>query len=134
MKYRVTLNKKVYEVEVEKGEAILLDEYAAVAPAAVVEPAPSVSSSEPAAAVSSTTSPSAPTVAGANDVTSPLPGSIFDVKVKVGDSVNAGDVLLIIEAMKMENEVVAARGGRVTAVHVAKGDTVETGVPMLTLE
>jgi glutaconyl-CoA decarboxylase len=131
MKYKVTLNKKVYEVEVEKGEAILLDEYEAAAP---VAPAAPVAAAVAAAAPVAATPASAVAPAGENAVTSPLPGSIFDIKVKVGDSVNVGDVLIIIEAMKMENEVVATDAGTVRSVDVTKGQTVETGTVLLTIE
>ena len=135
MKYKVTLNEKVYEVEVEKGEAILIDEYVAAAPVAMapVVVAPASAPSAEVAAVPAAASAPIDSV-GDNTVISPLPGSILNIAVKVGDSVNQGDLLLVIEAMKMENEVVAARDGKVTSIAVSKGETVETGAPLLNLE
>ena len=126
MKYKVTLNGKVYEVEVEKGEAILLDEYADAAPAPVAA-AP--------VAAPVTAAPAAPVApAGAGEpIASPLPGTVLDVKVTSGQSVNAGDLLFVIEAMKMENEVLAPRAGTITSVLVQKGSSVETGATLATL-
>ena len=93
MKYKVTLNDKVYEVEVEAGKAVLLDEYEACAPA-------------PAAAPAAAPAPAAkPVAAGAATISAPMPGKVLEVKVKAGDAVKAGDVLMILEAMKMQNEI-----------------------------
>lgn len=126
MKYKVTLNGKVYEVEVEKGEAILLDEYAAAAPAPVAAaPVAAPVAAAPAA-------PAAP--AGAGDpIASPLPGTVLDVKVSAGQAVNEGDLIAVIEAMKMENEVLAPRAGTITSVLVQKGSSVDTGATLATL-
>ncbi|MDD6061934.1 MAG: biotin/lipoyl-binding protein [Oscillospiraceae bacterium] len=124
MKYKVRLRDKIYEVEVERGEAILVDEYAAAAPAptaAAAAPTP-----VPAAAA-------APVAAGADAVCAPLPGSVVDVKVSVGESVKKGQILLLIEAMKMENEIVAPNDGVVKAIHTSKGASVTTGAPLVTL-
>lgn len=124
MKYKVRLKDKIYEVEVEKGEAVLVDEYALnVAPAAPV-----------AAAAATPAAPAAPSApADANAVSAPLPGTVIDVKVKVGDAVKKGQVLVLIEAMKMENEVVAPNDGTVSAVHTSKGASVSTGSPLVSL-
>ena len=124
MKYKVNLNGRIYEVEVEEGKAMLLDEYEAKAPA----------SAAPAAAVPAAVAPAAPaapaaaavTAAGFN-VTSPLPGNILQIKVQNGQSVKSGDVLIIIEAMKMENEVLAPQDGVVKQILVSKGAVVATG-------
>ena len=110
MKYKITLKGTTYEVEVEKGEAMILDEYEAKSP---VPPAPAA-----AAPVA---------VAAGTPVTSPLPGNIFAIKVKEGDAVKAGDVLIVIEAMKMENEVCAPSDGVVKQIAVSKGAMVATG-------
>ncbi len=124
MKYKVRLRDKFYEVEVVEGEAILLDSYDA-APVAAPAAAPQAA---PAAA------PVAAPVSGdGNAVTAPLPGSVIDIKVNVGDSVKKGQLLLLIEAMKMENEIVAPSDGTVKAIHTSKGSTVETGAPLVTI-
>lgn len=125
MKYKVTLNGKVYEVEVEKGEAILVDEYTAAAPAPVV-----------AAPVAAPTAPAAPVAAapaGGEAINAPLPGTVLDVKVSAGQAVKKGDIIVIIEAMKMENEVLAPRDGVVAGVFVQKGSSVDTGAALATL-
>lgn len=128
MKYKVRLNKKIYEVEVEKGEAILLDEYEAVAPAAAPATPVAVNTAAPVAA-------QAPvgTTASASAVKSPLPGTVLDVKVSVGQTVKKGDVVMLIEAMKMENEINASKDGKITNVYVAKGAKVEQGSPLFDL-
>ncbi len=128
MKYKVTLKGKVYEVIVEKGEAILADEYdyvAPVAPAAV--PVPAV----PIAAAPTAASPAA--VAAGTNVDAPLPGNVLNVKVSVGQAVKAGDVLVIIEAMKMENEVAAPCDGVVKQIVANKGAVVATGDTLLVI-
>ena len=131
MKYKVTLKGTTYEVEVEKGEAILLDEYEAKAPAAPAAAAPVAA---PAAAPAPAAPAAAPAAPGAGDpVASPLPGTVLDVKVKVGQAVKAGDVLMIVEAMKMENEIPAPKDGTVTAIVAAKGTSVDTGATLVTL-
>lgn len=124
MKYKIRLRDKFYEVEVVEGEAIMLDSYDA---ATVAAPA------APAAQTASVAAPVSAPAAGADAVTAPLPGSVIDVKVNVGDSVKKGQVLVLIEAMKMENEIVAPADGTVKAVHTSKGSTVETGAPLVTL-
>ena len=122
MKYKVTLNGRTYEVEVEHGKAMLLDEYAANAPAAApVAAAPAAAVAAPAAA------PAGVTVSGGQSVTAPMPGNILKVAVSVGQSVKEGDLLCVLEAMKMENEIYAPCAGTVSAVPVAKGSTVNTG-------
>lgn len=127
MKYKVTLNNKIYEVEVEKGEAAILSEYEAALPKADVAPAtvtPVTASVAP---------PAAPVAASANTVKAPLPGNILAVKVTEGQSVNAGDILIILEAMKMENEIKAPTSGKVGKILVTKGATVPTGAPLIEL-
>ncbi len=127
MKYKVTLNGKTYEVEVEHGKAILLDEYEALAPAVSAEPAP-VAVTAPAPV------PSAPVnLASGETVSAPMPGNIIRVDVKDGDKVTAGQVLVILEAMKMENEIVAPKDGTVAQVVTTKGAVVETGSPLVVI-
>lgn len=125
MKYKVTLNNRVYEVEVEAGEAMLIDEYEALAPAA---PAPV--SVAPAAVAPA---PAAASLAAGEAVKSPMPGNILKINVSEGQKVNEGDVLLILEAMKMENEVTAIKSGTVAQIAVSKGQVVETGTPLVVI-
>lgn len=127
MKYKVTLNGKTYEVEVVEDKAILVDEYEALAPSKQAEPAAPAASPAPAAAPAPAASASS---ASADAVTAPIAGVVLGVKAPVGTAVKAGDVVLIIEAMKMENEIVAPKAGKVTAVYVEKGNTVENGSPL----
>ena len=129
MKYKVTLNGRTYEVEVEHGKAMLLDEYEAIAPAPVAAaPAAAPVAAAPAAA------PAAPAVTGAGDaVTAPMPGNILKVNVTAGQAVKEGDLLLVLEAMKMENEIFAPCNGTVAQVLVQKGSTVDTGATMVVL-
>lgn len=123
MKYRITLKGKTYEVEVERGEAMILDEYDAKAPVPAA-PAPIAPAAAPA--------PAAPTAAG-TVVTAPLPGNVLAINVKPGESVKAGQTLLLIEAMKMENEVVAPCDGVVKQLAVSKGALVATGDTLLVI-
>ena len=113
MIYNVTINDKVYEVEVEKGKANLIKTTAVVA--------------APAAA------PAAAAAAGTTPVNSPMPGTILDVKVAVGQAVKEGELVCILEAMKMENEIYAPCSGSVAQVLVSKGATVDTGTPLVTI-
>lgn len=125
MIYKVTLNGKIYEVEVEKGEAMIRAEYAAAAP---VAPAPAAPAAPVAAApVAAPAAAPAPAAAGEGVVQSPMPGNINAVKFSAGQSVKAGDVIIILEAMKMENEIVAPKAGTLKGVFVTKGATVNTG-------
>ena len=130
MKYKVTLNGRTYEVEVEHGKAILLDEYEAIAPAPVAA-APVAAAPVAAAAPAA---PAAPVVTGAGEaVNAPMPGNILKVNVKAGDAVKEGQVLVVLEAMKMENEIMAPKAGTVTQVLVSKGSTVDTGAPLVVI-
>ncbi len=131
MKYKVTLRGKVYEVEVERGEAILLDEYEAAAPAPAAPAAPA-----PEAAPAAAPAPAAPaptTMVAGTPVNAPMPGNILDVRVNAGDKVTEGQILCILEAMKMENEIVAPSDGTVAQVVTAKGAVVDTGDPLIIL-
>ncbi|MCI7096328.1 MAG: biotin/lipoyl-binding protein [Clostridiales bacterium] len=131
MKYKVTLNGRTYEVEVEAGKAMLLDEYEAIAPAPAA--AAPVAAAAPAAAAPAA-APAAPAVTGAGDpVNAPMPGNILKVNVKAGDKVKSGTVLVVLEAMKMENEIMAPKDGTVTQVLVSKGSTVDTGAPLVVI-
>ncbi len=131
MKYKITLSGKTYEVEVEKGEAILLDEYEAVAPAA---PAAAPAAAAPAAAAPAAAPAPAAVPAGAGEtVAAPMPGNILKIKVSAGQAVKAGELLIILEAMKMENEIVAPHDGTVSQIITTVGAVVDTGTPLLVL-
>ncbi len=127
MKYKVTLNGKTYEVEVEHGKAVLLDEYEALAPApASAEPAPVAQQT-----VAAAPAPTTVNLAAGETVAAPMPGNIIRVDIKEGDKVKAGQVLVILEAMKMENEIVAPKDGTIAQIVTSKGAVVETGSPLV---
>ena len=110
-KYRVNVNGTAYEVEIEEMTG------APAAPAPVAAPA------------------AAPAASGAGEsITSPMPGNILAVNVAAGDMVKKGQVLMVLEAMKMENEIMAPHDGKVTAVAVTKGAAVESGALLCTIQ
>ena len=111
--YNITVNGVAYSVSVEETAA---------GAAPVAAPATPKAAPAPAAAPKA-----AAGAAGAVTVKAPMPGNILDVKVAAGASVKAGDVLVILEAMKMENEIVAPQDGTVASINVNKGDTVNSG-------
>ena len=126
MKYRITLNDRVYEVEVERGVAQVTNEYDYVAPAAPVAAAPAPVAAPVAAPAAAPVA--APVAAAAGEkVSAPMPGTILNVLVKVGDTVTEGQNLMVLEAMKMENEMLAPKGGKVVQIAVTKGQSVATG-------
>ena len=129
MKYKITLNGKTYEVEVDEEQAMLVDEYEAYAPAPAA-PAAAPAAPAPAAAPAA---PAAAALAAGEVVAAPMPGNILKVNCSQGDSVKAGDILLILEAMKMENEILAPRDGVVAQVATSKGSVVDTGAPLVVL-
>ena len=130
MIYNVTINDKVYEVEVEKGKANLIKTTAVVAAPAA---APAPVAVAPAAAPAAAPAPAAAAAAGTTPVNSPMPGTILDVKVAVGQAVKEGELVCILEAMKMENEIYAPCAGSVAQVLVTKGQSVDTGTPLVTI-
>ena len=126
MKYVVTVNGKEFEVEVEKGQA----KAAYTGPAAAPAPAPAAApAAAPTAAPAAAAAPAGP----GEPLPSPMPGNILDVRCSAGQAVKSGDVLFILEAMKMENEICVPRDCTVSAVCVTKGATVDTGTPLATL-
>ena len=125
MKYVVTLNGKKYDVEVNESEAVITSVSNAAPAAAPVAPV----AAAPAPAAS--TAPSAPaavvgTAVSGTQITSPMPGTILKLNIAEGQAVKAGDVVLILEAMKMENEIVAPCDGTVKQILASKGSTVDT--------
>ena len=129
MKYKVKLNGKIYEVEVEKGNAELLSEYDAIS--APVAAAPVAAAPVAAAPVASAPAPAAAAPAASGNATpSPLPGVVVAVKKNVGDKVKAGEVIMLIEAMKMENEITATKDGTLVAVLAQKGTQVQVGTAL----
>lgn len=140
MKYQVKVDGKVFEVEVEKvgggygsltpGSLTAAPAAAPVAPAAApvapAAPAPQQAAPAPAPAA-------APVAGGAGDVVSPMPGTVLKLNINNGDTVASGDVILILEAMKMENEIVAPCAGKVT-LKVTAGETVDTDALLAVVE
>ena len=118
--YNISVNGVAYSVSVEETAAGAAPVAPAAAPAPKAAPAPAAA-------------PAAPAAAGAVEVKAPMPGNILDVKVAAGASVKAGDVLVILEAMKMENEIVAPQDGTVASINVHKGDTVNSGDTLVSM-
>ncbi|MBS5945168.1 MAG: biotin/lipoyl-binding protein [Peptoniphilus harei] len=140
MKYQVKVDGKVFEVEVEKvggGYGSLtpgsLTAAPAAAPVAPVAPAAAPVQAAPAPQQAAPAPAAAPAAGGAGDVVSPMPGTVLKLNVNSGDTVAAGDVILILEAMKMENEIVAPCAGKVT-LKVTAGETVDTDALLAVVE
>lgn len=126
-RYELTLNGRTYEVEVELAEPMPMQEFRSYEPAPVASAATPIAVAAPAAAPAA-----APSVTADGEyVDAPMPGNILKVNVVVGQAVKEGDVLVILEAMKMENEIMAPQNGTVTQILVDKGATVETGAPLV---
>ncbi len=132
MKYNVTLNGKIYEVDVTESDAVVTGvsqvPFVAAVPAAVPVAAPAatpVATEAPAEAPATPAAP-VPVSADGTQVKAPMPGTILAVKKAVGDSVKAGDVICVLEAMKMENDIVAPCDGVVKSINAPKGTTVNT--------
>ena len=113
-KYRVTVNGTAYEIELEE----LTGAAPAAAPAAATAPAPAAAAAP----------------AGGEQVTSPMPGTILSVNVAAGDAVKRGQVLMILEAMKMENEIMCPCDGKIVSVNTSKGATVESGTLLCVIQ
>ncbi|MBQ9609193.1 MAG: biotin/lipoyl-binding protein [Lachnospiraceae bacterium] len=121
--YRITVNGTAYDVAVEEVSG----------GSAPVAAAPKAAPAAPAAAPAPAPAPAASGSAGSVVVSAPMPGKILNIKSSVGASVKKGEVILILEAMKMENEVVAPEDGTVASINVAAGDSVEAGDTLATL-
>ena len=134
--YRVNVNGKVYEVEVEEITAGGQQTVAAAPAPAPVAPAPAPVAPKPAPvapAPAPTPAPAPKAAATGEIVEAPMPGTIVDIKVKVGDTVKEGDLVAVIEAMKMETDLFSTKSGVVTAVNAGKGASVNTGDAIITL-
>ena len=126
MKYELKLNGRTYQVEVELADPMQMQEFRSYTPAPAA-PATNVVEAAPGPAPAAV-----PSVTGEGEcVDSPMPGTILKVNVSAGQVVKEGDVLVILEAMKMENEIMAPKSGTVTQVVVEKGANVETGAPLV---
>lgn len=128
-KFVITVNGNSYEVEVEEVGAVQPAAPVATvsAPAASSAAAPEAKPAAKAETPKPAAAPSASASAGAIKVNAPIPGTILDIKVQPGDKVKRGDILLILEAMKMENEILAPQDGTVASVNVTKGASVNSG-------
>ena len=123
--YRITVNGVTYDVEVEEISADQMGEQAAKTAAAPSAPAPKAPAKKaPAKAAGA---------AGSITINAPMPGKIVDIKVKAGDQVTKGQVAVILEAMKMENEIVAPQDGTVASINVNEGASVEAGTVLATM-
>lgn len=123
--YTITVNGKVYEVTVEEGFTGQR-ENSGISSASTAAPKSAAPVKEPAAAPKAA-------AAGAVKITAPMPGKILDVKISVGQAIKKGDVVMILEAMKMENEIVAPQDGTVASVQAAAGSAVEAGDTLASL-
>ena len=119
--YTITVNGNVYDVTVEEGAST-----GAVS-------APAAPKAAPKAAAAPAAKPAATGTAGSVKINAPMPGKIVDVKVKVGDAVKKGQTILVLEAMKMENDIVAPEDGTVASINAAVGSAVEAGETIATL-
>lgn len=123
-KFMINVNGKSYEVEVEE-----------IGGAAPLSPAPAAPAAAPKAAPApkSAPAPAAAPPAGSTVVSAPMPGNVVSVKVNVGDTVKEGDVLCVLEAMKMENEIMAPKAGKIVAVNTSQGASVNSGDALVSI-
>ncbi len=124
--YRITVNGNIYDVQVEELDS------STAAPIASPMPAPAAVSSATPVPTPAPAQTAAPT-SGGTAVNAPMPGNILDIKVNVGDKVSANQVVIVLEAMKMENEIVTPVNGTVSSINVTKGQTVSSGEVLLTV-
>lgn len=126
-KFMINVNGKSYEVDVEEITG-------GAQPAAFTAPAAPAVPAAPAAAPAPAAKPAAPAGAqGAVSVTAPMPGTVLQIKAKAGDAVKRGQAVVILEAMKMENEIVAPQDGVIASVNVSQGDSVNNGDVLMTM-
>lgn len=127
-KFKIKVDGQEYQVEMEEIGAV-----AAPAPIALAAPAPAAPGAPAVEAAPAPAAPVASTPAGADAMPSPMPGNILRVLVNVGDTVTENQPLMILEAMKMENEIVAAKAGVVSGIHVKEGQVVNPGDALITI-
>ncbi len=141
--YTVTVNGIAYDVAVEETTGRPVREYRAVSPAAAPVPAPAVSAAPattpaapapaPAAVENTSAVPATGGSKGRISIDAPMPGKILSVKASIGQNIKKGEVILILEAMKMENEIVSPEDGVIASIDVTSGDSVESGTLLATL-
>ena len=139
-KFKISIDGTQYLVEMEEvgapqptpADAVPAPAAAAPAPAPAPVPAPAPAAA-PAPAPEPAPAPAAPAIAGSFAQTAPMPGTILDIHVKVGDTVAANQPIMVLEAMKMENEVVAEQAGTIASINVEKGAMVNPGDTLFTL-
>lgn len=133
-RFNVTVNGKAYDVAVEEVDGLAPVATAPVAaPAPVVQAAPQVAAPAPEPAKEPAPVASA-TVGEGTEISAPMPGIILDVKVSVGDVIKRGQAVVVLEAMKMENDIVATCDGTITSILVNKGDSVNSSDPLVTIQ
>lgn len=132
--YTITVNQKVYQVTVEEGfTAGAVQTPVATAPVAAAPVSTAAAPVAPATPATAVAAPTAATAAGAIAVNASVPGKILRIEAKVGQSLQSGDTIAVLEAMKMEIPVVAPQAGTLASVEVAAGDTVENGACIATM-
>jgi len=127
-KFRIGINGKEYIVEMEELTASPSTGFVPTAAPAAPAPAPAPAPATPAAPA-----PAPVSSAGGTVIESPMPGTILDIKVNVGDKVEVDQCLVILEAMKMENEIVAPKAGTIAAIHTSKGTAIDVGGAIITI-
>jgi glutaconyl-CoA/methylmalonyl-CoA decarboxylase subunit gamma len=129
--YNITVNGTAYAVEVEElGGTTAPKAAPAAAPVAAPAPAAAPAAAKPAAPAAPAAAPSA----GATVIKAPIPGTVLDIRVTPGQAVKSGEILLILEAMKMENEIMAPVDGTIDVITTSKGSAVNAGDLMLTIK
>ncbi|MBR5539761.1 MAG: biotin/lipoyl-binding protein [Clostridia bacterium] len=135
-RFNITVNGKAYDVQVEEigGTAPVASPVSAPAPVAAPTPVAVPTPAPVAEAVPAPVAAPAAQAAGTETILAPMPGTIVNIVVSAGQAVKSGEVLLVLEAMKMENEIMAPRDGVVAGVHVNKGDSVDSGALLVSLQ
>ena len=132
-RFNITVNGKAYDVQVEEVGGAAAPAAPAAVPAAPAAPAPAAAPAPKAEASAPAPAAAAP-AEGAETINAPMPGNVLNVMVKAGDKVAKGDVLLVLEAMKMENEIMAPHDGTILGVHVTKGESVDSGKLLVSMQ